>query len=55
MSTIDQSIKPFAAPPTRTQSQSWQIREVQGAIREADNNDFATDDQVDAFFAKYGA
>ena len=37
------------------QAQSWQIKEVQEAIVEADNGNFATDDQVNAVFAKYGA
>lgn len=36
-------------------AQAWQVREVQEAIVEADHGDFATDDQVDAVFAKYGA
>jgi RHH-type transcriptional regulator, rel operon repressor / antitoxin RelB len=37
------------------EAQAWQVKEVQEAIVEADNGDFATDDQVDAVFAKYGA
>lgn len=37
------------------EAQSWQVREVQAAIAEADAGDFATDDQVNAVFAKYGA
>jgi RHH-type transcriptional regulator, rel operon repressor / antitoxin RelB len=37
------------------QAQAWQVKEVQEAIVEADNGDFATDDQVNAVFAKYGA
>jgi hypothetical protein len=36
------------------QAQSCQAREVQEAIREADEGDFASDDQVNAVFAKYG-
>lgn len=36
-------------------AQSWQVREVQAAIAEADAGDFASGDQVDAVFAKYGA
>ena len=36
-------------------TQSWQVKEVQAAIVDADNGDFATDDQVNTIFAKYGA
>jgi RHH-type transcriptional regulator, rel operon repressor / antitoxin RelB len=36
-------------------AQAWQVREVQAAMVEADQGDFATDDQVNAVFAKYGA
>lgn len=55
MRTITQPISACAALLARMQAQSWQIREVQEAIREADNDDFATDYQVEAVFAKYGA
>jgi RHH-type transcriptional regulator, rel operon repressor / antitoxin RelB len=37
------------------EAQAWQVKEVQDAIVEADNGDFATDDQVNAVFTKYGA
>ena len=37
------------------EAQSWQVKEVQAAIVEADNGEFATDAQVNAVFAKYGA
>ncbi|MGB4115240.1 MAG: ribbon-helix-helix domain-containing protein [Polaromonas sp.] len=37
------------------EAQAWQVREVQDAILEADSGDFATDEQVNAVFAKYGA
>ena len=36
-------------------AQAWQVKEVQDAIAEADSGDFATDEQVSAVFAKYGA
>lgn len=36
-------------------SQSWQIKEITAGIADADMGDFATDDQVNAAFAKYGA
>ena len=36
-------------------AQSWQVKEVRAAIIDADNGDFATDDQVNTIFAKYGA
>jgi RHH-type rel operon transcriptional repressor/antitoxin RelB len=35
--------------------ESWQIRDIQEGIREADAGEFATDEQVKAVFAKYGA
>ena len=34
---------------------AWQVKEVQDAILEADSGDFATDEQVNAVLAKYGA
>ncbi len=35
--------------------ESWQSRDIQEGIREADAGEFATDEQVKAVFAKYGA
>ena len=35
------------------EAQAWQVKEVQAAIAEADSGDFATDEQVNAVFAKY--
>jgi predicted transcriptional regulator len=32
----------------------WQIREVQTALREADDGDFASDRETDAVFARWG-
>lgn len=37
------------------QRESWQIRDIQEGIREADAGEFATEDQVEAVFAKRGA
>ena len=37
------------------QSESWQISDIQKGIKEADAGEFATDKQVKAVFAKYGA
>ena len=37
------------------QSESWQISDIQKGIKEADTSEFATDKQVKAVFAKYGA
>lgn len=37
------------------EAQSWQIKEIEAGIAEADKGDFATDTQVNAVFAKYGA
>ena len=36
-------------------SESWQIRDIHEGIKEADAGEFATDEQVKAVFAKYGA
>lgn len=36
------------------QSESWQIRDIQEGIKEADEGGFATDKQVKAVFEKYG-
>ena len=33
--------------------EAWQISEIQQALSEADANDFATDDEVDAVVSKY--
>jgi Protein of unknown function (DUF1778) len=54
MPTIAHSTRTSAAPLTRAIAQARQIREVQEAICEADNDDFATEAQVNAVFAKYG-
>ena len=35
--------------------ESWQIRDVSQGIEEADAGDFATNEQVEDVFAKYGA
>ena len=35
--------------------ESWQIRDIHEGIKEADAGEFATDNQVEAVFAKYGA
>jgi RHH-type transcriptional regulator, rel operon repressor / antitoxin RelB len=37
------------------EAQSWQVREVMTAMQEMDQGEFATDAEVDAVFAKYGA
>lgn len=37
------------------QRESWQIRDIREGIQEDDAGEFATDDQVNAEFAKYGA
>lgn len=35
--------------------QSWQVAEVQAGIIEADNGEFASEAEMKAIFAKYGA
>ena len=37
------------------QCESWQIRDIHEGVQEADAGELATDDQVKAVFAKYGA
>jgi predicted transcriptional regulator len=37
------------------QSESWQIRDINDGIKEADAGEFATDEQVKAVFVKYCA
>ena len=36
-------------------AQSWQVKEIKAGLADADLGDFATDDQVNDVFAKYGA
>ncbi len=36
-------------------AQAWQIREVTASLEAADRGEFATDEEVNAVFAKYGA
>jgi len=35
--------------------EAWQIAEIQRAVEEADAGDFATDEEVEATFRKWGA
>ena len=37
------------------QEQKWQIRDIEMGIAEAERGEFATDEEVKAVFAKYGA
>ena len=37
------------------ETESWQIQDIHEGIREADAGQFATQEQVDTVFAKYGA
>lgn len=37
------------------ESESWQVRDIQAGIEEADAGDFASQEEVAATFAKYGA
>lgn len=37
------------------EAESWQIQDIQQGIREADAGEFATTEEVDAVFHKYGA
>ena len=44
-----------AALSSYLESQSWQIKDIQDGIAEANKDDFASEKQVNAVFAKYGA
>jgi RHH-type rel operon transcriptional repressor/antitoxin RelB len=35
-------------------AESWQIADIQAGVEEANRGEFATDDEVTAFFAKHG-
>lgn len=35
-------------------AQVWQIQDIQAALAEADRGEFASDDEVNGFFARYG-
>ena len=37
------------------ETQSWQVKDIEAGIVGAESGDFATDTQVNAVFAKYGA
>jgi predicted transcriptional regulator len=37
------------------QNQAWQIEEIKRAIEEAEAGDFASEEEVEAFFAKWQA
>ncbi len=37
------------------QEQSWQLQDIKMGIAEAENGEFATDEEVTSVFAKYGA
>ena len=36
------------------QVQAWQVRDIKDGLAEADRGEFATEDEVATFFAKYG-
>ena len=37
------------------ETQSWQVKDIDAGLADADKGDFATEAQVNAVFAKYGA
>ena len=45
----------LAALNSYLQEQSWQIQDIKEGIAEADNGEFATDEEVTTVFARYGA
>lgn len=40
---------------TYLKEQSWQTQDIEAALQEADRGDFASEAEVQAVFAKYGA
>ena len=40
---------------TYLEAQSWQVQEIEAGLVEADRGEFATDAEVNAVFARYGA
>jgi predicted transcriptional regulator len=44
----------IAALRDYVEAEAWQIRDIEEGIAEADRGEFASDDEVNAFFAKYG-
>jgi len=36
------------------EAESWQIQDIEEGIAEANRGEFASDDEVNTFFAKYG-
>ena len=43
-----------AALQAHIEVEAWQIEEIKAGIAEADRGEFASDDEVTAFFAKHG-
>jgi RHH-type transcriptional regulator, rel operon repressor / antitoxin RelB len=43
-----------AALRAYVEAEAWQIQDVQEGIGEADRGEFASEDEVNSFFAKYG-
>lgn len=43
----------IAALREYVEAEAWQIQDIQNAVSEADRGEFASDDEVNAFFAKY--
>jgi RHH-type transcriptional regulator, rel operon repressor / antitoxin RelB len=37
------------------EAQSWQVKDIQAGLAEADQGDFASEDKVTCIFAKYGS
>ena len=52
---MDQELLAIDALTHCVQTESWQLRDIQEDIKEADAGEFATDKQVNSVFAKYGA
>ena len=45
---------PTAALHSYFEDQVWQVLDIRAAVAEADRGEFATDEEVNRFFAKYG-
>jgi RHH-type transcriptional regulator, rel operon repressor / antitoxin RelB len=51
---ISKSFFAMEAPQTYLVAQTWQITDIQEAIAEAENGEFASDQEVTDIFAKHG-
>lgn len=51
----DKSAITVAALRDYVEAESWQMRDIEQGLAEADRGEFASENEVNSFFAKYGA